>query len=305
MKRSLANPAGPAKPPRAGNQGHLRSIILPLVLLGVVIGVSAYWFFRNANRTAVTPAAEAAIQLSDSTKAVLNRLETPVAIRFYSILDPASVAPSFFPFVERVNGLLAEFQRQGNGKVNVVVYNSLSNSVAESASADGIKPFNLDKGDACYLALAVACNDKRETLVELAPEWEPALEFDLSRTIERVARPTPPPRPSAEAVKTGAEATQQVMREIPNLAAVSVEEGTRILRGAALKEFKAAVDDMAARINEAQQQLIQAQSNGSGADQQAASQRLRQLQTEQAEKIKQIAARLDAEINALKQLKAK
>lgn len=305
MKHSLAKPTGPAKQLGGGGSGHVRSKVLPLVFLVAVIGVSAYWFSRNANRAEVKPVAEAGPRLSDATKAVLNRLQPPVAIRFYSILDPASVSPAYFPFVERVKGLLAEFQRQGNGKVDLVVYGSISNSVAESAAADGIKPFNLDKGDACYLAITVAGADKRETLVELAPEWEPALEFDLSRAIERVSRPNPPPKPSAEAARTGAEATEQVMRAIPNLASVSVEEGTQILQSASMKEFKAAIDDMASQISAAQQQFTQAQQGGSEADQQAARKRLQQLQAEQAEKIKQIAARLDAQLNALKQLKAK
>jgi hypothetical protein len=294
---------------RAGDQAQVRMILLVLVFFVLGIGVSAFWHSRTARRGPVKPGGEANDQpvyaLSDHTKAVLNRLGSPVEIRFYSMLDQATVSPSLFPFAEQINRLLAEFQRQGNGKINVVLYNALSDSTAQSAASDGIKPFNLDKGNACYLGLAVACHDKRETLVELAPEWEQALEFDLTRAIERVARPNPQPKPNAETLQNQAQATQQVLRTIPNLASVSVEQGTQILREAALKEFKAAADEMGVQLAEAQQQLSRAQQSGLESEQQAAFKRLQQVQSRQAEKLKQIAAGLDDQIAALSQLKAK
>lgn len=309
MKHLPGNRFGATGTRRAGDQAHVRVIALVLVFFALGIGVSALWYSHTASRGAVKPGGEAngqpAYALSDHTKAVLNRLGSPVEIRFYSMLDQATVSPSLFPFAEQVNQLLSEFQHQGNGRINVVLFNSLSDSVAQSAASDGIRPFNLDKGNACYLGLAVACNDKRETLVELAPEWEHALEFDLARAIERVARPNPQPKPSAETLKNQAQATGQVLRAIPNLASVSVEQGTQILREAALKEFKAAVDEMGVQLAEAQQQLGRAQQSGSDSEQQAAMKRLQHVQSSQAEKLKQIAAGLDDQIAALSRLKAK
>jgi hypothetical protein len=294
---------------RIGDQTHTRVIILLVFFFLLGVGVSAVWFSRTPSHGTVKPGgqpiSEPQSELSDSTKVLLNHLESPVEIRFYSILDQATVSPSLFPFAGQVNRLLSEYQRQGNGKINVVVYDSLSDSAAASASSDAIKPFNLDKGNACYLGLAVACNDKHETLAELAPEWEQALEFDLSRAIERVARPNPPPKRSAEAAKDEAAAVQQVARAIPNLASVSVEEGTQILREAALKEFKTAIDETGVQVREAQQRISRAQQSGSEPEQQAATRHLQQVQSDQAEKLKQIAARLDNQIAALKQLKAK
>ena len=151
----------------------------------------------------------------------------------------------------------------------------------------------------------MACNDKRESLSGLGPEWEQALEFDLSRAIERVSRPNPQPKPSAEASNIAAAATQEVRGAIPNLAAVSVEEGTQILRDAAMKQFKAAIDEMGVQVKAAEQQIIRARQSGSETDQEAAMKRLQQVQSDQAEKLKQIAASLEAQLAALKQLKAK
>ncbi len=98
-------------------------------------------------------------------------------------------------------------------------------------------------------------------------------------------------------------AAEEVKRTIPNLASVSMEEGTRILRRAALEDFKATVAAMEIQIAKAQQSLSQAQSGGSEAEQQAAVKQLQQVQSEQTEKLKQIAARSAAQIEALRQLK--
>ena len=96
---------------------------------------------------------------------------------------------------------------------------------------------------------------------------------------------------------------EEVKRALPNVAAVSVAEGTRILRETTLKEFAAAADEMEIRLKEAQQRATQAQSGGSAADQQATVKQLQQVQLEQAEKLKEITARLSARIAALQQLK--
>jgi uncharacterized protein (DUF2384 family) len=284
------------------HSGSARTSLLLLVALLTGAAITALLFSLKANRGAGNESSKA-IELSENTRSVLDHLSSPVTIRFYSILDPATLSPALFPFAERISAMLSEFQTQGNGRISVVVYHAITNSVAENAAADGLKPFNLDKGDACYFAIVVEGNGKRETLLELAPEWEPALEFDLSRAIERVARPIPQPKATVEKASLEADATLEVRRAIPDLTNVSIEDGTKILRDAAMKEFKSAVDEMGAQVQEAQKQLQQAQQSGSEADQQAAIKRLQQAQSDQAEKVKQIAARLDAQIAAFKQLK--
>jgi cytoskeletal protein RodZ len=97
---------------------------------------------------------------------------------------------------------------------------------------------------------------------------------------------------------------EEVKRAVPDIAFVSVEEGTRILREAAFKEFASAAKEMDVQVQQAQQQLVQAENGQSEAKQQAAMKNLQQAQTAQAEKLQQIAARLQAQIAALEQLKA-
>ena len=91
---------------------------------------------------------------------------------------------------------------------------------------------------------------------------------------------------------------------IPDLAAVSLEEGKKVLQEAALKDFTAAAKEMRAQIKEAEQRLAQAQQGGTEAERQAARAHLQQVQAEQTEKLKEIAARSQAQVEAFEQLKA-
>jgi len=94
-----------------------------------------------------------------------------------------------------------------------------------------------------------------------------------------------------------------VKRLIPNPDSVSVEAGTQVLRTAALAEFQAAALEMENKLKEAQQLVIQAQGSNSESAQQAALKQLQQVQAEQNEKLKEIAARSKAQITAWVQLK--
>jgi hypothetical protein len=95
----------------------------------------------------------------------------------------------------------------------------------------------------------------------------------------------------------------EVKQAIPNFASVSLEDGTQILREAALKQFAAAAKEMDLQVKQAQEQLGQAENGQSAAGQQAAMKHVQQTQAEQTKKLQQIAAHLQAQIAALRQLK--
>ena len=133
-------------------------------------------------------------------------------------------------FAGRVDQLLSEFQREANGRIKVVRNITQSDAAGDAASADGIRPFNLDKGAACFLGLTVTGQDQKESLPQLSPDWEQALEFDLARAIGRVDRRESRGDARASVPAFDAATTEEVRRALPNLASVSVEEGKRILR---------------------------------------------------------------------------
>jgi hypothetical protein len=283
-------------------QGHARLVMGLLVCFFLGVGVTALLFSRLA-RSPDAVRNPVPSGLSDGTRAVLSRLESPVELRWYALLDPATVTPSLKAFAERAEVLLGEYQKEGNGKILLTRHTSSSSGAADKASADGLKPFNLEKGAACFLGIAVVQGGARESLARLLPEWEPALESDLTRAIVRVTTPPPAAPVSAETVKIQADADEQIRRVIPNLASVSVQEGTKVLRKAAMEEFNVAVQAAETKLKEAEEQVLAAQSK-SDAEQAAARKNLQQVQADRSEKLKEIAARLQNQIEALQRLKA-
>jgi hypothetical protein len=308
MRASSVKGLGTTLEPRSSEQAGTQTIVLFLVIFFLGIAVSAFWFYIASEHgsagvngeTSGTPT----VALSESTRAVLGRLDAPLEIRFYALLDAATVPGSVTALAGRAGQLLSDYQQQAGGKIKVTRFTSQSNADANAAVADGIAVFNLDKGDACYLGVTLLLNGKKETLPHLSPEWEQALEPDLTRAIVRLLDATRTFTVPVAVSQMNTNAIQEVKALIPNISDVSVEAGKQILRDAALKDFTAALNEMQTQVKEAEQRLSQAQNGGTDAEQEAARKHLQQVQAEQTEKLKQIAARSGAQIDTFQQLKA-
>jgi len=286
-------------------QGGAKALFLAMGTFLLGAGVTGLWLHRGGPK----PRAGAAqsvqhVVLSENTRSVLARLKSPVELRFYSLLDPASVSDSLKSFAGRVDGLVSEYERAANGKIKVTRFESQSYTNADSAVRDGIRAFNADKGDACFLGIALVLNDHRESLSRLAPEWEAALEPDLTRALDRLIEANRPPPPPLPVSQSQSNAVQEVKAMIPDMAAVSLQDGTRLLRESALKEFQTLAKESEARIKQAQQALADAQAGKSEAEQAAARKQLQQVQSEQMEKLKALAAKSQDQVEAFEHLKA-
>src|SRR5262249_42634661 len=148
----------------------------------------------------------------------------PVEVRFYSILPAGSAPASLQDFSRRVDQLLSEFQAANEGKIRVTRNLSASGASADAATADGIHPFNLEQGDACFLGLAVVSGERKEILARLQPEWEPALPYDLARAIQKVTAAPPSPLVKASPPPSP-ETTNAILRLIPDVKGTSLEDG--------------------------------------------------------------------------------
>ena len=307
MGKSLeAMPAGQRRRKRK-EDGNVRVWFLVLAVFLCGCGLTALWLYRGRESGSGTSQSGAKSNptrtLSDSTLKVLARVASPVEIRFYSILDPATIPEPLQAFSARIDQLITAYEQQANGKVKVSRYNQSSDANASSASADGIKPFNLDKGDACYLGIALASGAQKESLPRLDSDWEPALEPDLTRAIARVIESPAKTSNSPVTQKLDPVIVNAVKQAVPNLESVSVPEATRILREKAYNEFARVAKEAEGLLKEAQERLKQSHNVGSESDRQAAFKQLQELQAAQLEKLKEIAARNQAEIEALQQLK--
>jgi hypothetical protein len=133
---------------------------------------------------------------------------------------------------------------------------------------------------------------------------QPTGQIDNPQPAQPVTMANPPAQKFVEQpMPVAPSALEDVKRALPNYASLSVEQGTEILREAALKEYAAAAEELQTQVAQAQSELKQAQSQ-SPADQQAAMKHLQQVQAEQSQKLQQIGGQLQTQIAALKQLKA-
>ncbi len=283
--------------------GQARTVLLVLICFLLGLGAGAFWYYRASHQKATTTE-DSSRGLSEGTQAILKSLAASVEVRFYSQLDPAT-SEALRDFSARVDELLSRYEQAAPDKLKVVRHTTRSDSASDAAASDGLKVFNLDKGEACYLGLAISCNGQKETLAQLSPEWEAALESDLSRAIARVAAPKPAARPVVSSPKQVDPAIiAEVKRAVPNLESVSLADATQTLRVATLKQFAEAAEAMDRAVKTAEAGIEKAQS-GSEADRQAAVKQLQQVQAEHTEKLKQITAHLQAQIAALQQMKSK
>jgi hypothetical protein len=269
-----------------------------LFLAGFAVG--ALVAYRTAQKPEA-PVENTELTLSDSTRAVLESLKSPLQIQFYALFGEDTTSGELREFAARVKQLLTAFEQAAKGKIKISPISSWSDDNARSAAAAGVVPVNAGS-DAAYLGLVVGQKERKETLVQLRPEWEAAIEFDLARAISRVAKPPQAQLPAAD-VAMAEKAAEAVQRTIPNLNSVSLEEGKRILRAAALEEYMAAVIGMEKEVNEAKQRVIKAEAGSSEADLQAAREQLRLIQARRAEKLSQITARSQAQIEAFQRMK--
>jgi ABC-type uncharacterized transport system involved in gliding motility auxiliary subunit len=125
--------------------------------------------------------------LSEGTRAILTKLESPVKIRFYYTQGEATPV-GLKTFAQRVEDLLSEFRSVSGGKVVVEKYNPQPDSEAEeSATLDGIEGQMLNTGEKFYLGLSISQLDDKVAIPVLTPERERLLEYDLTRAVARVS----------------------------------------------------------------------------------------------------------------------
>lgn len=216
------------------------------------------------------------------------------------MLDSASTTGELRAYAGRTDNLLAWYEYEAAGKI--LLSRHTNRADARAATTDGLTAFNLDKGNACFLGLTIRNGDQKEIMARLSPEWEAALESDLSRAIARVAsaRPAEPAGGSVAAPPDEA-IVEEIKKLIPDLGSVSLEEGKQMLRDAAMKEAAQLAKELRPGL-EAAEKAVQDASEAQKLD------RLKQLQRaelEKTQKLKDLAARAQARIQVWEQINAK
>jgi hypothetical protein len=303
MKPRFPHPSLRHASQRPALSGSARVVLLFCVAFLLGLGAGAWWIYRASQAKQETDDVRQ-ILLSERTQDVLKHLDSAIEIRFYSLLNDPKVRETSGAFAVQVEQLLAEYERQGGGKIKFARLDSGTETVMKAASADGMTPFNLENGDACYLGIAFLNGDLKEQLPRLAPEWELAIEMDITRAIARVSAPAPRPITVA-AAPVDKTVSSEVKQMIPDASAVSLDDGRLVIREAAAKEFMEAAKAMQAKVKTAEDRFTElSQNNASESELKAALEMVRKAQAEQAEKLNAIATRAQERITAFEQLKS-
>ncbi|MBN8419653.1 MAG: Gldg family protein [Verrucomicrobia bacterium] len=132
--------------------------------------------------------------LSQGTKNILSRINSdePVSIKFYATNDDRVMPNILKPHARSIEDLLLEYEKQSNGGVSLeVIHPNPDTDDEDKAKDDEIRGMQVNQeGDHIYLGLTVQCLDRKEVLPFLNPEDATAFEYDVSRAIAKVIKPS-------------------------------------------------------------------------------------------------------------------
>ena len=132
--------------------------------------------------------------LSQGTKNILSRInpDEPVTIKFYATNDDRVMPNLLKPHARSIEDLLLEYEKQSDGGVALeVIHPNPDTDDEDKAKDDEIRGLAVNQeGDQIYLGLTVQCLDRKEILPFLNPEDATAFEYDVSRAIAKVIKPS-------------------------------------------------------------------------------------------------------------------
>jgi hypothetical protein len=215
-----------------------RTGLLVLLALGLGLAAGGVWYWR-LSKSHVEESVEAptpGIVLSQTTTRILAGLDTTINLNLFAPADASALPATLNGFVTRVESLLAEYERTAAGKLRVTKCDPQSDAAAKAAAgAAGVVPFASDNGEIVYLGLTVGNGAHIESISPLAPEWEAALESDVTRAIQRVSTKTVVKtqmvnQNPAQPLPIDPAISEELLRMFPDLASQSFDDAAKVLR---------------------------------------------------------------------------
>lgn len=192
------------KPTPANKLSRRAAAIVGLVVAFVIVLLVNFVFGKFGQRFDLTE--YNVYTLSEGTGNILNRLETPVELRYYVTDDSKVMSPNERARAQRVSDLLAEFARSAPSKeievtdekgefvtrkvkmLTVKKLNPEPNTDAEdSAIIDGLQAgVSGETNNELFFGIAVQCLDSVEAIPFIPAKPETTLEYELARAISSV-----------------------------------------------------------------------------------------------------------------------
>jgi ABC-type uncharacterized transport system involved in gliding motility auxiliary subunit len=151
------------------------------------VALLAFNWIAARGKARIDLTAERAYTLSEGTRKILAKLDTPVLIRFYCTRGDSRMPVFLKNHAQNVEDLLGEFRQRSKGLIEIQKLDPEPDSDAEdSAKLDGVESRMTEIGEPFYLGLSVTMLDQKETVPFLDPQAARLLEYEISRAISRV-----------------------------------------------------------------------------------------------------------------------
>lgn len=176
---------------KKGLETYLYTTVGVLAFLAIIIGVN---IIGSRAKVRVDLTSERAYTLSEGTRAILAKLDTPVQVRFYCTRSENEMPVQLKNYAQSVEDLLGEFRQASKGQIEIQKLDPSPDSDAEeSAKLDGVEGRPIQFGaDPIFLGLSVTMLDQKEVIPFLDPSRQKQLEYDIARVVTRVMTPTKP-----------------------------------------------------------------------------------------------------------------
>ncbi len=175
---------------KRGLETYVYSLIGIAAMLGILVAINIIGA-RYKQRIDLTE--ERAYTLSPGTRKILEKIDTPIQVRFYATRGENAMPVMLKTYAQRVEDLLGEYRQASKGMIEIQKLDPVPDSDAEdSARLDGIEGQMRLGGEPIYLGISVSMLDQKEAIPFLSPDRERLLEYDLSRAISRVMTPEKP-----------------------------------------------------------------------------------------------------------------
>ena len=166
--------------------------ITALLLIAIVVAVNFLVGGLGFLNARIDLTEDRLYTLSNGTRNILERLnpDEPVTIRYYVSTEDRVMPPVLKSHSRTVQDLLLEFQKASKGKVILEKLAPNPNSEDEDkAREDDLQGMAVNQeGDNIYLGMAIQSAGKKEVLPFLNPNEETALEYNISRAIQKVSK---------------------------------------------------------------------------------------------------------------------
>jgi len=186
-----AAPAGLAK--ESGVAGRRTIAVAGLVLLVVLLVAVNALSGRIFHSTAIDLTENKRFTLSDSTRSVLSSIDEPITLRLYLSSGLAKAAPSFLPYITRVRELLERYRDLSGNKIRLEILDpepfTTTEDAAVRARLQGIALSSRSSAKGYFGLVGTNSTDDQLTVAFFHPNREAFLEYDVTRLIERLAKP--------------------------------------------------------------------------------------------------------------------